>query len=93
MSESEITAAVLAESGNFSVIRLDGRRYPSAAVQGDSLKVLHEVVEELSEHLHSGDLDEAKYAFAEIQATISSLKSFYEETLRDAGVELPYVAG
>ncbi|WP_405799855.1 DUF6959 family protein [Streptomyces sp. NBC_01506] len=92
MNESKGQAAVLAESGNFSVVHLEGRRYPAVAVQGDSLKVLHEAVEELSGYLRSGDLAEAKFSFAEIQATISSLKSFYERTLRDEGVGLPYIA-
>ncbi|MPY62784.1 DUF6959 family protein [Streptomyces spongiae] len=91
MSESSNSAAVLAASGNYAVIQLEGRQYPAAALQGDSLKSLHEVVEELSENLRSGDLDDAKFALEEIQTVVASLKSFYEETLTGAGIDLPYV--
>ncbi|MPY53085.1 DUF6959 family protein [Streptomyces acidicola] len=91
MSESRSSAAVLAVSGNYSVIQLEGRRYPAAALQGDSLKSLHEVVEELSENLRSGDLDDAKFALEEIQTVVSSLKGVYEEALAGAGITLPYV--
>ncbi|MEW2399877.1 hypothetical protein [Streptomyces sp. NPDC046862] len=73
------------------MIQMEGRRYPAAALQGDSLKSLHEVVEELSENLRSGDLDDARFALEEIRTVVSSLKGFYEETLTGAGIRLPYV--
>ncbi|WP_327187431.1 DUF6959 family protein [Streptomyces sp. NBC_01334] len=49
MSEQEISAAVLAVSGIYAVVRLPNRVYPALAVQGDSLKVLQEAVDELAE--------------------------------------------
>ncbi|MFI0988031.1 DUF6959 family protein [Streptomyces exfoliatus] len=91
MSESELPAVVLAQSGNYSVVQVSDRRYPAIAVQGDSLKVLHEAVEELATCLRAGDLEEAEFPLMEIQETITSLKLLYEETLTKAGIQLPYV--
>lgn len=90
MSGSGKSAEVLAVSGNYSVVQLEGRRYPAVGLQGDSLKALHEVVEELADNLRSGDLEEATFALREIREAVSSLKSFYEESLAGAGISLPY---
>lgn len=91
MSEQETSAALLAVSGNYAVIQLPNRRYPALAVQGDSLKVLQETIEELAGNLDSGDLEEAGFAFREIQSTVSAMLSVYESALSEAGVKLPYV--
>lgn len=91
MSEQETSAALLAVSGNYAVIQLPNRRYPALAVQGDSLKVLQETIEELAGNLDSEDLEEAGFAFREIQSAVSAMLSVYESALSEAGVELPYV--
>ncbi|MET9849047.1 DUF6959 family protein [Streptomyces ossamyceticus] len=91
MNEQEKTATVLAVSGNYAVVRVADRRYPALAVQGDSLKVLAEAVEELAGHLGSGDLEEAGFALAEIRSTVSSMMSTYESASSEAGFDLPYV--
>ncbi|MDQ0683470.1 hypothetical protein QFZ66_006115 [Streptomyces sp. B4I13] len=91
MNEQESSATVLAASGNFAVVRLPDRRYPALAVQGDSLKVLQETVEELASYLGSGDLEEAGFSLAEIRSTVSSMLSTYETASNEAGFDLPYV--
>ncbi|MFM9554146.1 MULTISPECIES: DUF6959 family protein [Streptomyces] len=91
MNEQETSATVLAVSGNYAVVGLPNRRYPALAVQGDSLKVLQEAVEELSEHLGSGDLEEAGFSLGEIRSTVASMLSTYESASREAGFDLPYV--
>jgi hypothetical protein len=91
MNEQETLAAVLAVSGNYTVVRLPNRQYPALAVQGDSLKVLQEAVEELVGHLGSRDLEEAAFSLEEIRSTVSSMLSTYESASSEAGFDLPYV--
>ncbi|MGW1407502.1 DUF6959 family protein [Streptomyces sp. NPDC002403] len=90
MTEREIAAAVLAVSGNYAVVHLEGRRYPALAVQGDSLKILHEIIEELAGNLESGDLGEASFPLGEIQSAVSSMVSAFEAASAENGFELPY---
>ncbi|MGW6733316.1 DUF6959 family protein [Streptomyces sp. NPDC055013] len=91
MSEQETSATVLAVSGNYAVVRLPHRRYPALAVQGDSLKVLQEAVEELAENLGSGELEEAGFSLGEIRSTVSAMLSTYESASSEAGFDLPYM--
>lgn len=90
MNEHETSATVLAVSGNYTVIGLPNRRYPALAVQGDSLKVLQEAVEELAGHLGTGDLEEAGFSLGEIRSTVAAMLATYESASRDVGFELPY---
>ncbi|MFF1542440.1 DUF6959 family protein [Streptomyces sp. NPDC058291] len=90
MTESEISATVLAISGNYAVIHLEGRRYPALAVQGDSLKILQEAIEELAGNLRSGDLKEAGLPLGEIKSTVSAMLSAYEVAATETGFDLPY---
>ncbi|MDW4910813.1 hypothetical protein RB628_37230 [Streptomyces sp. ADMS] len=91
MSEQETSAAVLAVSGNYAVVRLPNRVYPALAVQGDSLKILQEAIEELAGNLGSGDLEDAGFSLRQIQETVSSMLSTYESVASEAGFDLPYV--
>nr|WP_163016924.1 hypothetical protein [Streptomyces chartreusis] len=90
MSESQNAAPVLAISGNYAVVHIVGRRYPALAIQGDSLKILQGVIRDLSDSLESGDVGEAKFTLEEIESTVSSMTSLYEEASRRVGFELPY---
>jgi hypothetical protein len=90
MTERVTSAAVLTVTGNYAVVHLEGRRYPALAVQGDSLKILHGIIEELADNLDSGDLDEASFSLREIQSTVSSMVAAYEVASTETGFDLPY---
>ncbi|MDC0772760.1 DUF6959 family protein [Streptomyces sp. HD] len=90
MTEPQKVAPVLAISGNYAVVHIVNRRHPALAIQGDSLKILQATIQELSDSLDLGDLEEAKFSLREIVSTVSSMTSLYEETSRSAGFELPY---
>ena len=91
MNESQSVATVLGLSGNYAIVQIEGRHYPALAMQGDSLKILQGAVEELAGYIQSRDLAEAAFSVDQIQSTVASMLSLYEETLRRAGLGLPYV--
>ncbi|WP_405791153.1 hypothetical protein OG753_32600 [Streptomyces sp. NBC_00029] len=90
MNQDGADGTVLAVSGNYAVVRLPGRNFPAAAIQGDSLKILQETVRELSDCLAAGDLAEAAFPLNDVAATIAEMLEVYEGAARDLGLELPY---
>ncbi|MFD9306822.1 DUF6959 family protein [Streptomyces sp. NPDC060048] len=90
MNHQEGTAAVLKIAGNYAVVQVEGRRFPAAAIQGDSLKILQGLLQELSENLDAGDAEEARFPLAEIESVISGMLSVYEDASRSYGFKLPY---
>lgn len=90
MNEKKKRIELLAVSGNCAVVHVGDRLYPALAVQGDSLKILQAVINELAGNLRSGEMEDAEFALLEIQSTVSSMMSFYEETVTAAGFDLPY---
>ncbi|MFE3068187.1 DUF6959 family protein [Streptomyces sp. NPDC059247] len=90
MTERETSATVLATSGNYAVIQLNDRRYPALSIQGDSLKILQETIEELAEDLRMKDLAGADLSLREVRSVVSDMLSSYESAAADKGFELPY---
>ena len=83
-------ANLIAHKGNQALVHLEGRRYPGLTIQGDSLKVLSELVDELRSSIESARSDEIGSAMDELGDSIHGLVSGYEEMMRSAGLSLPY---
>jgi hypothetical protein len=87
----EKEASLLGSAGNYYLVHIEGRKYPALAVQGDSLKVLHETVVELADYISSEGGEDMKFAFRELSGTIESMISAFEQMSFHAGKDLPYV--
>lgn len=85
----ENRANLLATSGNYHLVQIAGRAYPAFAIQGDSLKILHEAVIELSGYASTAGED-AEFALREISETVGGMVAAFEEMSRSAGKGLPY---
>ncbi len=75
---------------NHAVIRLPGRAFPGVVVQGDSLHVLPESVQEALDQATSGAFDDAVESLRILLAHLHDLQRSYEVALHEHGVELPY---
>jgi len=75
---------------NYAVIRLPGRAFPGVVVQGDSLHVLSESVQEALDEVPSGAFDDAAESLRILLAHLHDLQRSYEVALHEHGVELPY---
>ena len=73
---------------NALVIKAAGRKYPGVLIQGDSLRNLASLVEEVAEA--ADDADEVRDLSQEIGDILRSYLSVYEQVLLDEGYELPY---
>lgn len=82
-----LQADVYAVEGNVAVLRLPGRRFPGALVQGDTMKMVLGIIEEA---MNADDPVDARAALTEVHELISSVVTTYETALTRAGERLPY---
>lgn len=81
-------ADVLYEGSNVAVVQLPHRRFPGAVIQGDSLKSLCDLAQEILTLVETGT-DPTDVA-AELRDLLNAHLSTYEEVLRFRGLPLPY---
>jgi hypothetical protein len=80
--------SVLSKAPNSWVVRLPNRRYPGVVLQGDSLKALYDLAEELREL--SPTKTEAHEVADELCDALRSHIITYQTSLDEHGIELPY---
>ena len=87
---SEIVAKVHCRRGNHALVQLEGRKYPGLLLQGDSLKQIEVVVDELVELRREDQGDEFDIALHEIVEVVKGLTGSYESMMKEKKLELPY---
>ena len=90
MPSNKVEADVLGDVVNSPVLRLPGRRFPGVLIQGDSLKSMADLANEIIETLTIGDLEEAKSVAGELHGQLRSRLDIYQKALESHGVELPF---
>jgi hypothetical protein len=87
-----IKLEVYSEESNHAVVRMPGRRFPGAVVQGDSLSILCAEARDISQRLKDlGTTDEELLSAAqEHQEKLLGRLLHYQEVLAAHGIELPY---
>jgi hypothetical protein len=78
---------VYAIDGNVAVVKLPSRRFPGILVQGDTMRMLADLVQEA---LDADDRAASQQVLSEAYDLIGDLLSVYENALRNAGERLPY---
>ncbi|MGY5060795.1 DUF6959 family protein [Streptomyces sp. 900105755] len=78
------------DSGNDTVVRMPGRRFPGVLVQGDSLHILRSDVAEVLEACERGDLDEARESAGLLLTSLDVLLAQYEAALVEHDIPRPY---
>ncbi len=82
--------ALLGVSGNYAVVLLEGRQYPAAALQGDSLKILYDCAVELQASLNSDTPEDVRFSAREISEKLEDMIRYYEEVCDQQNTGLPY---
>jgi len=75
---------------NAAVIRLPGRQFPGIVMQGDSLKVLVDSVDDLQRLAVRLKIPELESAVTELGQILNGYKGLYEQALRQNNCPLPY---
>ena len=86
MNEIEI----LDSSSNAVVAKYSERNYPGLLLQGDTLRIVLDNLNELREELDAKDVSAAKEISDELCNQFLSLLIHYEKILKDHNLALPY---
>ncbi|MFE0106946.1 DUF6959 family protein [Streptomyces sp. NPDC059009] len=81
---------LLGESGNCALAARASRKFPGLLIQGDTLKSLKEVADDLLREIDSGDIENGRYSAAEIKEALDGFVSVYERLMGEIGRSLPY---
>jgi hypothetical protein len=79
----------LSTAVNAAVIRLPARRFPGVVIQGDSLKILADLVADVARLSHAEN-SALQDAISELSQNVGGYLSVYEDALREHGEPLPY---
>jgi predicted RNase H-like HicB family nuclease len=89
MKDTEIEVlSVLSRETNNWVVRLPNRQHPGVVIQGDSLKILYDLADEI--HELAGDREELRDVAEELRDQLRGRLEVYEKAVRDHGLGLPY---
>jgi hypothetical protein len=83
---------VYSEDSNYGVVRMPGRNYPGAVIQGDSLKILWDLARQVAEYVRVGqtDDDEFRGTVEDLHNALLGRLLHYQKVIRRAGFDLPY---
>jgi hypothetical protein len=73
--------------GNVAVVKLPSRRFPGILVQGDTMRMLADLVQEV---MDGDDRTASQQVLSEAYDLIGDFLSVYETALQNAGERLPY---
>lgn len=86
----KITVDCLSDASNYSVIRSPGRRFPAILVQGDSLRAMADLAEEIQKMVKHSANDELRATVDELAEQLLSRVKHYEQVMADEHMPLPY---
>ncbi len=76
---------------NAVIAKHSDRNYPGVLIQGDSLRILLDEIEELQDEASSGDLEAISYIADHLQEQLVDILMHYEQVLNENGIEFPYM--
>lgn len=84
---SDESVKVLHHQSNLAVVAMPGRAFPGVVLQGDSLRSMLTVLEEVACDVST---ENGKLAVEDIIERVRGILSVYEEVLEKADIEIPY---
>ncbi len=72
------------------VIKMSGRNFPGVVLQGDSLKNLKDLVEEIAEQIRESNNEELSNLVEMLNEKLAEYLEIYELTLKEHKIDLPY---
>lgn len=85
-----IEVEMLSETTNCPVISMPGRKFPGVVVQGDSLKNLLNLTEEIEELSKSEDREELEATIAALKTTLDGYVKAYTAAMKVHNRSLPW---
>ncbi len=86
----ETTVELLNDEGNGAVLKLPGRAFPGILIQGDTLQILIDDLEELLDLLGAEALEEPRESLDGIIERLKGYRTRYVEALKNHGISVPF---
>lgn len=83
---------ILSNISNLIIAQSSDRNYPGVLLQGDTLKILLDEVEELNEELIAKDYEAVNEIALALKEKLTNILQYYETTLETKNIELPYMS-
>lgn len=78
-------------SSNLVVAQVEGRSFPGVLLQGDTLKIIWDEINELLEELESQDIESAQEISIGLRDRFYEILTHYEKVLAKESLPLPYI--
>jgi hypothetical protein len=88
---TRVEIEMLSVTTNCPVLTVPGRSFPGVVIQGDSLKSLFGIAEEIEKASNTGDVDELRESIIALKNKLGGYLEEYEGVMKAHGRELPYV--
>ena len=85
-----ISVESLSEASNYAIIKLPERKYPALLIQGDSLRILLDLAQEIQRMVRNSSDEELRSTVDELAEQLSSRVEHYEQVLTNEHMDLPY---
>ncbi|HEY5298411.1 MAG TPA: hypothetical protein VIK59_10845 [Verrucomicrobiae bacterium] len=86
----KIEIEILSEKINCPVIQMPKRQFPGIVIQGDSLKILLSLSEEVISFADKKNEEDLKETAFELKGLLSGYMKIYEAAMQNNGKKLPY---
>ena len=90
LAVERIEAELFTDGGNGAVVRLPGRKFPGALIQGDSLSILRSRVAELRSAIPVEGGESALEVADEVLEDLDALLLRYTDALERHGIRIPF---
>lgn len=86
----KVELELYAHTSTIAVVHLPERRFPGIVLQGDTLSILHSLAMSIMKRTSNLDDTELQDEAQELLELLEIRLKFYEITLQQHGIELPY---
>lgn len=83
-------ATIINTHGNIAIVKLDERNFPGILIQGDSIKILLDEIEELRREIQSNNIEEGLEIAVDVEEKIADWITLYKTSLHKNNYEVPF---
>jgi len=73
---------IYSDTSNYAVMRHPNRRYPGSLIQGDSLKILIDEIQEAKEELESGNIEDTMGILGVLEERLQERMDVYKKATK-----------
>ncbi len=88
MNKQEVE--IYSDTSNYAIMKHPGRKFPGSLIQGDSLYILCQCVDHISDSMKAKDYEEAYEELSELRSMLRGRLDHYKKVLGEHDMSLPF---